>query len=84
MNEVKCDCGHRRSGNMKEICGNCHKREYWFKLYLFPEEAMGLKVAAIILISAILLVVGGLTAMYLILGSQLVFLPQIVVNLVAL
>lgn len=84
MNEERCICGHRRSGNRKDLCSNCQRREYWFRLYLLPDEANGLKVAAMILITVILLVAGSLTAMYMILGRQLVFLLLTAANLAAL
>lgn len=71
MNTIRCECGHQRPKNKKEPCPNCHRKSYWFNLYLLPEEAKGLKVGAIIILVVTLLVLTGLAVMYKILGDRI-------------
>ncbi len=65
MNSIRCPrCGAPRPEKMKEACSTCGGKSYWFNLYLYPGEALGLKVAVGILVITILLVTAGLVVMH--------------------
>jgi len=71
MSTIRCECGYQRPKVKKEPCPNCHRKSYWFNLYLLPEEAKGLKVGVIIILVVTLLVLTGLAMMYKVLGDQI-------------